>query len=217
MTLLDFARGPALQWSLTIFVAGVMWRIIGSLFYMVRKDLSKPRHEGRTVDGLSVIATRSLPAHVFEKRIRFQHYTGYAWHIALFVAIVFFAPHIMFFKSVLSVGWPNLPNSVILICAAITLAILIALLIRRVTNPVMRLISNADDYISILIIIAALTTGIISFAHMGGRYETMLGLHILSVDAMFLWFPFGKLMHSALIWPSRFHAGSTYGRRGVKA
>ena len=217
MTLLDFARGPALQWSLFIFFAGVMWRLIGSLFYMVRKDLSKPRHEGRTVDGQTVIATRSLPAHTFEKRIRFQHYTGYAWHTALFIAVLFFAPHIMFFKSVLGVRWPSLPNSVILICAAITLAILLALLIRRVANPVMRIISNVDDYISILIMIAALTTGIISFAHMGGRYETMLGLHILSVDAMFLWFPFGKLMHAALIWPSRFQAGATFGRRGVKA
>ena len=81
----------------------------------------------------------------------------------------------------------------------------------------MRIISNVDDYISILIMIAALTTGIISFAHMGGRYETMLGLHILSVDAMFVWFPFGKLMHAALIWPARFQAGATFGRRGVKA
>lgn len=217
MTLLDFARGPALQWSLIIFLVGVMWRLIGSLFYMVRKDLAKPRHTGKTKDGMAVVATRSLPAHVFEKRILFQHYTGYAWHISLFIAVLFFAPHIMFFESLLSISWPNLPNSVILISAAITLAILLALLIRRITNPVMRIISNADDYISILIVMAALITGIISFAHMGGRYETMLGLHILSVDAMFVWFPFGKLMHTALIWPSRFQAGAAFGRRGVKA
>ena len=28
MTLLDFARGPALQWSLFILVAGIVWRVI---------------------------------------------------------------------------------------------------------------------------------------------------------------------------------------------
>ena len=27
MTLLDFARGPAMQWALVIFVIGVTWRL----------------------------------------------------------------------------------------------------------------------------------------------------------------------------------------------
>lgn len=217
MTLLDFARGPALQWAMIIFLVGVMWRLTGSLFYMVRDDLTSPRHSGRTMDGLKVVATRSLPARTFEKRIRFQHYTGYAWHVGLFVTLLFFAPHIMFFESVLGVGWPSLPNSIILVSAAITLAILIALLIRRLSHPVMRAISNADDYISVLLVILPLLSGILAFAHMGLRYETMMALHILSVDALLIWFPFGKLIHSALILPSRFQAGATFGRRGVKA
>jgi nitrate reductase gamma subunit len=217
MTLLDFARGPALQWSMIIFLVGVMWRLIGSFLYMVHDDLTSPRHRGRIIDGLKVVATRSLPAHSFEKRIRFQHYTGYAWHIGLFVTLLFFAPHIMFFESVLGVGWPSLPNSIILVSAAITLAILIALLIRRMSDPVLRVISNADDYISILFVILPLLTGILAFAHAGLRYETMMALHILSVDALLVWFPFGKLIHTALILPSRFQAGATFGRRGVKA
>jgi nitrate reductase gamma subunit len=184
---------------------------------MVRDDLASPRHRGRIIDGLKVVATRSLPAHSFEKRIRYQHYTGYAWHIGLFVTLLFFAPHIMFFESVFAVSWPSLPNSIILVSAAITLAILIAALIRRMSDPVLRVISNADDYISILFVILPLLTGILAFAHIGLRYETMMALHILSVDALLVWFPFGKLIHTALILPSRFQAGATFGRRGVKA
>lgn len=217
MTLLDFARGPALQWSLIIFVVGVMWRLVGSMFYMIQKDLARPRPSNALKDGLAVIATRSLPAHQFEKRIRFQHYTGYAWHITLFIAVLFFAPHILFFEAILGFRWPNLPNGFILVSSAITLAILIALLIRRASNPVLRVISNADDYISILVVIVPLITGILAFAHIGARYETMLALHLLSVEALFVWFPFGKLMHTALVWPSRFQAGAYFGRRGVKA
>jgi nitrate reductase gamma subunit len=217
MTLLDFARGPALQWSLLIFLAGVTWRLVGSLLLTVRKDLAKARRAQPVKDGLTVIATRSLPAHPFEKRIRFQHYAGYAWHIGLFIAVLFFAPHILFFESVLGFGWPNLPNGIILASAAVTLALLIALLIRRATNPVMKIISNADDYISILLVILPLVTGILAFAHIGARYETMLALHLLSVEALFIWFPFGKLMHTALVWPSRYQAGAAYGRRGVEA
>jgi nitrate reductase gamma subunit len=217
MTLLDFARGPALQWSLIIFVFGVLWRISGAMLLMARKDLSKPRRNTAIRDGLAVIATRSLPEHQFEKKIRFQHYTGYAWHVALFISVLFFAPHILFFESVLGIGWPNLPNGIILVTAAIALAILFALLIRRAVHPVLRLISNADDYISIAVVIAPIVTGILAFGHIGARYETLLAIHFLSVEALFVWFPFGKLMHTALTFPSRFQAGVTFGRRGVKA
>jgi nitrate reductase gamma subunit len=217
MTLLDFARGPGLQWSLYIFLAGVVWRLVGSMLIMVRKDLSRPRRESAVKDGLKVIATRSLPAEQFEKRIRFQHYSGYAWHICLFISVLFFAPHILFFESVLGFGWPSLPNGIILVTAAITLALLIALAIRRATNPVMRVISNADDYISIAVVILPLVTGLLAFAHIGARYETLLAIHLLSVETLFIWFPFGKLMHTALALPSRFQAGASYGRRGVQA
>jgi nitrate reductase gamma subunit len=217
MTLLDFARGPALQWSLIILVFGVMWRIIGALLIMAKKDLSKPRRNTALRDGLKTIATRSLPEHQFEKKIRFQHFSGYAWHVALFISVLFFAPHIMFFESVLGFGWPHLPNPIILVTAAISLAILFALLIRRASHPVQRLISNTDDYISILVVIVPLITGILAFAHIGARYETLLAIHLLSVEALFVWFPFGKLMHTALTFPSRFDAGVTFGRKGVKA
>lgn len=217
MSLLDFARGPALQWSLIILVFGVLWRIVGVMLLMGKKDLSKPRRDTAVRDGVSTVITRSLPEHQFEKKIRFQHYMGYGWHIALFISVLFFAPHILFFESVLGFDWPSLPNGIILVAAAIALAILVALLIRRTIHPVLRMISNADDYISVIVVILPIVTGILAFAHIGARYETLLAIHFLSVEALFVWFPFGKLMHTALTFPSRFEAGASYGRRGVKA
>jgi len=217
MTLLDFARGPALQWSLWIFVFGVLWRLVGALLLQARKDLSRPRGGSSFANGMRTIATRSLPAEAFEKKIRFQHLSGYAWHLTLFVAVLFFAPHILFFKSVIGFSWPNLPNTIILLSAAIATAILIALLIRRATHPVQRLISNADDYISILSVLAPLVTGIAAFAHFGAPYQTLLAIHLLTVEFMFIWFPFGKLMHTFMTFPSRYQAGTSFGHRGVKA
>ena len=56
-----------------------------------------------------------------------------------------------------------------------------------------------------------------AYAHMWLRYETMLGLHILSIAVLLIWFPFGKLMHAILVFPSRYQQGVKFGRRGVKA
>ena len=217
MTLLDFARGPAMQWSLAILVFGVLWRLLGVVLIMGKKDLSKPRRNRMIVDGLATVATRSLPVHQFEKRIRFQHLSGYVWHIALFIAVLFSAPHIIFFESLLGIGWPHLPNSIILFFATIAMAVLIALLVRRTGHPVQRSISNADDYLSVVVVIIALVTGILATSHFGARYETLLAIHLLSVEALFIWFPFGKLMHTALTFPSRYQTGAAFGRRGVKA
>jgi len=217
VTLLEFASGPGLQWALWIFVFGVVWRLIGALFLLSRKDLSKPREFNSVAAGVGAIISRSAPAHAFEKSIRFQHVTGYAWHFALFVSVLFFAPHILFFESVLGFSWPHLPNTIILVTAAVAVAVLIALLIRRATHPVQRFISNADDYISIFVVLIPLVTGILAFAHVGGPYETLLAIHLLSVEVMLIWFPFGKLMHAIMTMPARYQAGTAFGRRGVKA
>jgi nitrate reductase gamma subunit len=82
---------------------------------------------------------------------------------------------------------------------------------------VQRFISNADDYISIFVVLVPLVTGILAFAHFGARYETLLAIHLLSVEVMLIWFPFGKLMHTIMTMPARFQAGTAFGRRGVKA
>ncbi|MGB5200707.1 MAG: nitrate reductase [Sedimenticolaceae bacterium] len=218
MSLLDFARGTALQWSLYIFVVGIIWRILGAALLMRRKDMSRARISGaeRVKDGAMTILTRSLPPRTFEERIRFSHITGYIWHIGYFVVVLFFVPHILFFQSFLGFDWPGLPNPMILVIGAITLATLVVLLVRRMTHPVLKLISTADDYISWVVATLPLITGYLVVARVGLPYETLLGLHVLSFCLLLIWFPFGKLMHVFFIFPSRYNVGAIFARRGVR-
>ncbi|NIA28136.1 MAG: nitrate reductase [Desulfobulbaceae bacterium] len=215
--MLDFARGPGLQWSLTIMIVGLCWRIVGVFLGRWRRDLSRPRSDALVQGGLRAIITRSAPARELEKNIRFQHYTGYVWHIAFFVTVLFYQPHIAFFKSVLGFGWPGLPSHVVVIPASIALAILVTLMIRRIIHPVMRVISTPGDYLSLIIIISALVTGLMAYAHMGPRYETMLGLHIVNVELLLIWIPFSKLVHMVFWLLSRYRIGTFFERKGVRA
>lgn len=217
MTLLDFARGPAMQWSLIIFTVGILWRLVGTLAVMGRRDLSTPRSTGVVWGGLRTMFARFAPARDLERPVRFQLYVTYLWHIGLFITLFLFTPHIEFFKSILGFGWPGLPNGVIHAAAAITLAILIALLVRRLMHPVLKMISSAGDYISWLITTLPFVTGFLAYAHLGARYETMLAIHILSVELLIVYFPFGKLMHALTMWPSLYKEGAAFERRGVRA
>lgn len=217
MSLLDFARGPAFRWAVIIFVIGVVWKLT-VLLLASRKPL-EPARAPAMPGGIKTMLTRSAPAHELEKNIVFQHYSGYAWHISMFIVLLFGTPHMLFFADILGFTWPTLPGPVITFFGVLTMGILLVLLARRMTNPVLRQISTMDDYISWLIVFLPFLTGFLAFAHitLGMRYETMLALHILSICVLLVWFPFGKLMHALFIWPSRYKVGAAFARRGVRA
>lgn len=218
MSILEFARGPAFQVALVVFAFGVCWRLAGIFLMYRRFDRSQPRQHALIAGGVRAIVMRSLPPHELEKKIVFQHVSGYAWHLAYFASLLFFAPHIPFFKQFLGFGWPTLSNTVALLSGAVALAILLALLWRRASHAVLRQISTLDDYLSIVLSILPLLTGFMTYARilpLGLRYENMLGLHLLSICALLVWFPFGKLMHSFTIFLARGTQGMQFERKGA--
>jgi nitrate reductase gamma subunit len=227
MTLLEFARGPGLQWSVAIFLFGLLWRLVGIFFLRTKADLSAPRNPAKW-KGLRLIGLRSWPRKEFLGGTAFGEVMGYAFHIGFLVTLFFYVPHLLFFEDIsegligtdfeglFGFRWPALPTAAITFLAAISVAALVAVLVHRVTNPAKRLISNFDDYFSWLLTVAPLATGLLAYAHAGGvRYETLLGVHILSAEALLVWFPFGKLIHAFTIFAARGATGMIFERRGA--
>jgi hypothetical protein len=217
MGLLGFARGPALQAALAIFCFGVAWRIVGFVLLRLRRDFNKPRTSifRFLCGGLLTIGSRSWPHKEFIPRTGAGEALGYSYHLGLFAVVLLFTPHILFLGSLFGFTWPGLPSSLITVLSVLTLTLFLAVLFRRVTNPVMRMLSNFDDYFSWFITALVMVTGLAATAHIGARYETLLAVHILSVDALLIWFPFGKLMHAFYIFPSRAINGAILARKGA--
>jgi nitrate reductase gamma subunit len=216
MTLLEFARGPALQWSLIILAFGFMMRIVGALVVRMEKDYSTPRSTHVAAGAARAIFVRFWHHPEFVSRTTFHLIAGYVLHIGLFVVLLLFAPHIAFLETYLGFSWPALPNNFITLAAALTIGAMVAFLVRRLRHPVMRSISSFDDYFSWLVVFLPLVTGVMAYAHVGPRYETMLAIHILSAELLFIWLPFSKLLHIVLFIPSRAQLGAFFQRRGVK-
>lgn len=215
MDLLQFARGPALTWAFVIFAFGMTWRLAGILLLKRRPDYSEPRNAVSWPGAIKLIVTRSWPRREFVHRTAFGQTLGYIFHIGLAIVVFGFAPHILFFKGMTGLSWPNLPNAAIYLSGAITLGALIAVLGRRLTHPVLRLLSNFDDYFSWFVTFTPVVTGMLAVAHLGARYETLLAIHILSVALLLVWFPFGKLMHATLVFVSRGSTGALFERKGA--
>ena len=217
MDWLEFARGPGMSWALVIFVVGVLWRLFGLFFLRHKPDYTEPRNGGLApwLGGVKVVFTRMWPRTQFAGRTAYSETLGYVFHIGL--AIIFFggAFHIAFIKGLFGVSWPNLPGQLIYFAGVVTTMALVALLIRRLTHPVLRILSNFDDYFSWLVTVLPVVTGLVAAGHIGGPYERLLALHILSFELLLVWFPFGKLMHAFLFAPSRAATGYLFTRRGA--
>lgn len=217
MDLLHFARGLGLKIAIAIFCLGVTWRIVSLGLLRIRREYSRPRESmfKYIMGGFISAGTRSWPHREFIGRTGAGEALGYSYHLGLFALVLLFTPHILFLQSLFGFAWPGLPSSLITIISVLTLTLFLAVLFRRLTNRVMRLLSNFDDYFSWFITMLVMVTGLAATAHVGGRYETLLALHILSVDVLLIWFPFGKLMHAFYIFPSRVINGALLARKGA--
>ena len=220
MELLQFARGPALSYAMVIFVAGVLWRMIGILALPFLSIPSRPRKgvlpSGEVKGWFEGIWRRMWPHENFIRAALFPTINGYVFHIGLFIVVFLFAPHILFFKGLTGLSWGHLPSNLVFAIGVVTAMSLIAALVHRLTNPVQRLISTFNDYFSWLVTLTPVLTGLLAVSHLGLRYETALGLHILSVALLLIWFPFGKLMHAFLFVVSRGATGARMKHRGAK-
>jgi nitrate reductase gamma subunit len=217
MTLLELARGPALQTSVLIMIAGIVWRLTGILLLHRRTQHATPRHSlaARVGGGVRMIFSRFIPRRTFWPKIALSVLLSSVFHLGLAVVLLGGAPHILVIHQVTGLQWPGLPKGVIVIASGATLASMIALLIRRICHPVLRLLSTADDYLSWLFVFVPILTGILLSGETIASYGTLLALHLLSVELMMIWLPFGKLMHALLVFAGRGAMGVSFTRKGA--
>ena len=212
--LLSWARGPGLQIATVIFVAGVVIRILEILVLGRKANLAEAKGSEMS-GGLKTMVTRTVPDPGTFKRASVTIVSGYIFHIGLFIICFFSAPHILFLKDIIGFGWPSLPTPIVDAFAVITIIALLVTLVNRMTNKVMRYLTNFEDLLTWLLTFLPVITGYIAFHRIGFTAPTLLATHILSVELLLIIFPFTKLMHAFTLFIARWYNGAISGYRGV--
>ncbi|MGH7781122.1 MAG: nitrate reductase [Candidatus Binataceae bacterium] len=184
-SVLDFARGPGLHWALIILVFGFFWRLANFVTRGSERDLYWARK------GFHPPAQR-------------WHLDSYAMHAGLIIATLGFVPHILLVRELTGISWPGLPIAVVLFAGVVTIVAMLSLLAYRFSAREPSAFSAFDDYFSWIVVFAAVVTGMLAYPHVGGAaltapYRALLSAHLLSVELLFVWLPFGKLAHLALM------------------
>ena len=213
---LSWVRGTGFQIASVVFVFGLIVRLL-EILMLGRKASLAEANGSEMAGGLRTIITRFIPDSDSIQRSKFTIVSGYIFHIGLFIAIVFFAPHILLFKDVTGLSWPALPTQIVDAATVITMITLIAVLVHRRKDPVLRCLTNAQDYLVWMVTILPLITGYIAFHRVGLTAPTLLAMHILSVELLMVVFPFTKLMHTFTFLLSRWYNGAVSGYKGVQS
>jgi nitrate reductase gamma subunit len=223
LALLEFARGPALWVSLVVLAAGSLWRIAAILRLGAKPDLSEPRSTQLFAGALRGIFARMWPRQEFRRRGKLGVWNGYVYHLGLAVIVFAYAPHIAFAERLTGIAWPALPGPVVYVCVGLTFVSLFLALLERLTDPVRRLLSGFDDYFSWFVVFLPLATGMMviqqSYGPGAGASSPAdplaIAVHLLSVELLFVWLPFGKLAHAFLVFAARGVTGAALARKGA--
>lgn len=224
MDLLEFARGPALAFSVVVFALGLAWRLHGIFRRPARPDYSEPRRRDLAAGGLRAVFAKMLPPRGI--RIRgVQMVNAYGYHIGLALVAFTFAPHIGFIRRYTGIAWPALPDAVTYVATGVAIIGLTFALVTRLSDGVLRLLSNFDDYFSWLVTMLPLLTGMALIerpyypaplvAPALPTTPVLLAVHLLSLELLLVWLPFGKLAHAALVFASRWRTGADFTRKGA--
>ncbi len=213
MSFSEFVDGPFWYFSATVFVIGVLWRLIGMLSMGRKTDLSAPRASG-AAGAIAINIRRFFPRADAWPRMRLQTVAGYLFHVGLFALLFFALPHVEFYRDrVLGFGWPAMPEWAFIVTSELAFLGLLLLILHRLISPVTRAISTRGDYLGSILIFLVMLTGCLALAR---SYEALRVTHFFLAELLLLYFPFSALMHTFTFPFSRGFMGALYGRRGVR-
>jgi nitrate reductase gamma subunit len=218
--ILEFTRGPLFQVALLVFIAGMFYRLVRVLTLGWNRDRS-PSKGSKAIGVIKSYAKAFLilPFYPWVKntftRNPVIYLAGGLFHLGLLVVIFLGTAHMLVWKSLLGFGWPTLPLPIVDWLAAVGIVSMIILLINRLVNPVLKLISGPAEYLNWLFVFLPMVTGYIMTHHLWFRYEVLFSLHMLAVDVMLIWIPLSRISHFMFYFFARTIHGFEFGKRAV--
>lgn len=214
--MLEFIRGPLIGISFLIFILGLLYQALRFFTLTKKKELvfieipfnpDKPPSKEWTqkmVDWLTYLRKKTIWGHH-----PFMAVVTSIFHLSLFIVPLFLLGHNILLEEAWGISlwsfcesFSDMLTWIPFLCGAI-------FLFRRLFIRKVRAITSAYDYLALLITLAPFLTGYLAY-HQYFDYQTMILLHILAGEVMFITIPFTKLGHMLFFFLYRIFIGSEY-------
>jgi nitrate reductase gamma subunit len=207
---IDFIMGPLVWISFLIFFIGVIFRL-----YQVIKQVNEQenfiytylsfKYGFRSIFAWLVpflpVSTRKSP--VF-------YGISYIFHLLLFMVPIFLLSHVTLLEESMNWSWFTLNDTLADTLTIIIILALVFFMIRRLTVPEVKFLTQASDFLFILIVALPFVTGFLAY-HQFFAYKWLVIVHVLSGELMIILIPFTRFFHMFMAPLTRAYTGSEFG------
>lgn len=194
---LDFAMGPLFRASILVMILGLARLVLLRTIAIVRaRRRTPPRPVPWGQVATSVVDWLVPVRHVMRTSPVFN-IISILYHVALILTPLFLANHVLLVERSTGIAWPALGAAAadtFTLAALVTTALLLGF---RLFNRTSRQMSAGGDYLLLLLLALPFASGWLA-THPGGapfRYESLMLVHVLGAELIFVLIPFTKLAH----------------------
>lgn len=198
-TWLEIAKGPVFRFTLVILVLGLARLVIHSTWGMI----AAIRRAGHCRVPYTQVIKETLswlfPVHRLHRTRPVFSYASFALHLGIVFAGLFLRNHIDILRSNVGIAWPAVYRPIL---DGLTLVAIVAgayLLLYRIYVRSSRSLSQAMDYVLLLLILNIFVSG-----YVAGRpwnpipYDSLMLFHTLNGIVLLNLIPFTKIAHCVL-------------------
>jgi len=200
-----------MHYSFWLLVAALAYLLISFIGFAIKELPSRWRKNpapflGKEGPAIAYSYTGAMsPAKKESAYLHLPTYTaGMLFHVGLFIAII------NLFVTMIEIELPGLVLLILSCVFGVGILCGIGILIKRIFKPVLRSISNPDDYISNILVTGFQLMSLLVI----NKPDFVNALYIYSA-ILLVYLPAGKLKHSFFFFTSRIALGKYYGSRGV--
>lgn len=206
----EFVTGPLAWLAWSLFLGGSAWRLLGMYRLARDKDASSLafmswkfslRSIGHWLLPFGTLGWRKNPALTV---------ATFAFHLMLFLAPIFLTAHMMLWDQFFGITLPVIPDTVADVMTVAVILICLFFGYRRLTDPNVRFITEAMDWLILCIVFVPFLTGFLAY-HQVLPYDTMIILHIVAGEIMLASIPWTRLSHMIFAVFTRSYMGSEFG------
>jgi nitrate reductase gamma subunit len=210
-TLYSIVAGPLAWAAFIVFFGGILFRLVRMFLDIRRKEQFiltymslkySLRSIGHWIVPFATLNWRRQPVLTV---------VTFVFHLGLILTPLFLSAHIVLLDDSLNLSWASLPDG---LADAWTLLVICAIAyyaVRRLVRPEVRYVTDAGDFVLLLLVAAPFVTGFLSY-HQWGETQGLMIAHMLTGEILLAAIPFTRLSHMLLAPFTRAYMGSEFGK-----
>ena len=207
----NFVSGPLAWLAFILFFGGCLYRLV-RLFMLVKEKepfiftYMSWKYSLRSIfHWIIPFGTVNWRRHPVLTVVTFM------FHIGLVIAPIFLLAHVILLDEALNISWWALPDAWADVLTVVVIIGCVFFLVRRLTQPEVKFVTSASDFVILTIVAAPFITGFIAY-HQWIDYPVMMVLHVVAGEVLLVAIPFTRLSHMLFSPFTRAYMGSEFGK-----